>query len=95
MREFCTSGSVGAPGEQSPGATRQPFPFGTPWGRVLARQSPFARPSLLAVEFFHQALDLLASHGSDRVLAEDREHVLAHAAPVVGNGTDAPYLALV
>jgi len=23
MREFCTSGSVGAPGEQSPGATRQ------------------------------------------------------------------------
>jgi hypothetical protein len=24
MREFCTSGSVGAPGEQSPGATRLP-----------------------------------------------------------------------
>jgi len=29
MREFRTSGSVGAPGEQSPGATRQNGVLGT------------------------------------------------------------------
>jgi hypothetical protein len=31
MREFCTSGSVGGPGEQSPGSTR-------PWQRLPDRE---------------------------------------------------------
>jgi hypothetical protein len=37
MREICTSGSAGAPGEQSPGATR-PFKLEVAWIKGILKQ---------------------------------------------------------